>query len=158
VRKFSRRTTVISVGLALVVATSVIAFAFWTGIGSGSGSASAGDTASPLTVNQVGVPTGLVPGGPAATLSGNFDNPNPSGVFVNQVTATIASVTPGADNTKPACTANDFKLGGPAVVNAEVPSGNGVGSWTGITLQLLNTNANQDNCKNAVVSISYAIN
>jgi hypothetical protein len=158
VRKFSRKTTIIATSLALVIATSAIAFAFWTGVGSGSGSAATGDTATPLVVNQTSTPTGMTPGGPAATLSGNFDNPNASGVFVNQVTATISAVTPGSDGTKPPCTASDFSLVGPATVNAEIPPGNAQGSWSGITLQLLNTASNQDNCKNATVSISYATN
>jgi hypothetical protein len=158
VRKFSRKTTIIAASLALVVATSVVAYAFWTGIGSGSGSAQTGDVAAPLVVNQTSTPTGLVPGGPAATLEGNFDNPNASGVFVNQVTATIAAVTPGSDGSKPPCTAGDFLLVGPATVSTEIPPGAAQGAWTGITLQLLNTASNQDNCKNATVSISYGTN
>jgi hypothetical protein len=158
VLKFSRKTTLIASVMALVVVTSVVAYAFWTGIGGGAGTAQAGDSADPLVVNQTSTPTGLVPGGPAATLEGNFDNPNASGVFVNQVTATISAVTPGADGSKPPCTAGDFDLVGPATVSDEVPPGVGVGSWTGITLQLLNLPHNQDNCKNATVSISYGIN
>jgi hypothetical protein len=158
VRKFSRKTTIIAISLALVIATSAVAFAFWTGVGSGSGNGAAGDVATPLVVHQTSTATGLTPGGPAATLSGNFDNSNGSGVFVNQVTATISSVSPGPDSTKPFCTPGDFSLVGPATVNAEIPVGSGVGSWSGITLQLLNTASNQDNCKNATVNISYATN
>jgi hypothetical protein len=143
--------------MALVVATSVIAYAFWTGVGAGTGSAQTGNTGQPLVVNQSGTPTGLVPGGPAASLSGNFDNPNAAGVFVNQVTATVGTITPAqADLSKPACTAADFAVGGVANVNATIPSGIGVGSWSGLTLQLLNTPANQDNCKNVTVQLNYA--
>jgi hypothetical protein len=141
------------------LATSVIAFAFWTGVGSGTGNASTGDAPLALTVNQTTTVTGLTPGAPPVTLSGNFDNPNSTGVFINQVTATISSVPPGPDPSKPPCTAADFALIGPAIVNAEIPPGNGVGSWTGITLQLLNNpTQNQDNCKNATVGISYGTN
>jgi hypothetical protein len=158
VRKFSRKTTIIATSVALVIATSAVALAFWTGVGSGSGSAETGDTATPLVVNQTSTATGLTPGGDAVTLSGNFDNPNASGVFVNQVTATISAVSPGSDPTKPFCTPGDFSLVGPATVSDEIPPGPGVGSWSGITLQLLNTASNQDNCKNATVNISYLTN
>jgi hypothetical protein len=152
VLKFSRRTTIIT--MAIVVATSVAAFAFWTGVGAGTGQAQSGTTGQALVVKQTGPPTGLVPGGPAATLSGNFDNPNGSAVFVGSVTAAITGVTPAApqDPTKPACTTADYQL-----VNPNVPSGNGQGAWGGITIKMLNTAANQDNCKNATVNLSYTI-
>jgi hypothetical protein len=159
VRRFSRRTTIITTGMVLVAATSVVAYAFWTGVGSGTGEASTGDAPKPLVVHQTTTVTGLLPGAPPVTLEGNFDNPNASGVFINQVTATISSVTPGSDGTKPHCTAGDFALVGPATVGAEIPPGTGVGSWSGITLQLVNNpTQNQDNCKNATVSISYGTN
>ena len=156
--KFSRRTTIITI--AIVAATSVAAFAFWTGVGVGTGEAKTGTTGQALTVKQVGPPTGLVPGGPVATLSGNFDNPNGSPVFVASVKAAITGVTPAApqDAGKPACSVNDYQLvNNTAVVNANVPSGNGQGTWTGITIRMLNTAANQDNCKNATVNLSYTI-
>lgn len=156
--KFSRRTIIIT--MAIVVATSVAAFAFWTGVGAGTGQAQTGTTGQALVVKQTGPPTGLVPGGPAATLSGNFDNPNGSAVFVGSVTAAITGVTPAApqDPTKPACTTADYQLVNPtATVNANVNPGNGQGAWGGITIQMLNTAANQDNCKNATVNLSYTI-
>jgi hypothetical protein len=159
VRKFSRKSIIIASSTALVLATSAVALAFWTGIGAGTGQAQTGNTGQALTVNQVGVPTGLVPGGPAATLSGNFDNPNASGVFVNQVTATIASVNPavGPDPLQPNCTVGDFELlNNPATVNSTIPSGPAQGSWGGIQIRMKNTLANQDNCKNATVNIDYA--
>jgi hypothetical protein len=160
VLKFSRRTTIIASTMALVVATSVVAFAFWTGVGAGTGQAQTGNTGQALVVKQTGPPTGLVPGGPAATLSGNFDNPNAAGVFVNTVKATIASVTPavGPDLTKPNCQTSDFQLvNDTATVNDTIPPGNGQGAWGGITIKMLNTAANQDNCKNATVNLSYTI-
>lgn len=158
--KFSRRTTIIASTMALVVATSVVAFAFWTGVGTGTGQAQTGSTGQALTVNQLGPPTGLVPGGPTATLSGNFNNPNGSAVFVTSVKAAITGVTPAApqDPAKPACTASDYELvNDTAVVNDNVPSGNAKGAWSGITIRMLNTAANQDNCKNATVNLSYTI-
>jgi hypothetical protein len=155
VLKFSRRTTIIT--MAIVVATSVAAFAFWTGVGAGTGQAKTGNTPSQaLIVTQTGTPGLLVPGGPGAKLQGTIKNNNGSGVFVNEVKAKVASIVPDkADPSKPACTAADFKISGTATVATTVPGGGGVVSWSGLTLELLQTNANQDNCKNVTVNIDY---
>jgi hypothetical protein len=156
VRKFSRRTTIIAASLALVVVTSVVAYAWWSASGAGTGSASAaGGTA--ITVNQLSGASGLYPGGPASTLSGDFNNPNANPVYVNQVTATLTGVSGGAqDLNHPACTTSDFLLGGSAPVFASIPSGNHQWFWTGLTIELQETGQDQDNCKNAVVHISYS--
>jgi len=154
-----KRTAVVATGLALVLATAAIAFAYWTQSGSGSGSASTGDTTA-ITVNQTSAVTGLYPGGPAEPLSGDFDNPNDGPIFVHQVAAVLSSVSGGAqDSSLPACTTADFALtGSPVTVDTEIASGNGVGSWSGMTIRLLDTSANQDNCKNATVHITYSSN
>jgi hypothetical protein len=157
VRRFSRKTTIIAASMALVIATSVVAFAFWTNAGAGEGTASTGDTPDNLVINQTSTVEDLVPGGPPGELSGHFDNPNPSGVFVHEVTATVSSVDGGSGPTPP-CTPADFAVGPPDTVNAEIPSGSAQGSWGPITPQLLDTASNQDNCKNAIVHISYSSN
>jgi hypothetical protein len=55
------------------------------------------------------------------------------------------------------CDATDFTLADAVMtVNAEVPSGNGEGSWTGATIKFNNkAGANQDQCKGATVNLSY---
>jgi hypothetical protein len=142
--------------IVLVVAALCIgggaAFAYWTNTGSGSGSAATG-TNTPITVNQTATITGLAPGLPAQTLSGTFDNPNASPVFVTSVSATVT----GTDQV--GCTASDYTIAGTAPVNAQVPAGTGVGSWSGLTIQFNNKPAvNQNVCKNAVVTIAYTSN
>ncbi len=136
---------------------AVGAYAYWTQGGTGTGTASA-DTTSAITVNQTSSVSGLYPGGPAATLSGTFDNPNASAVRISSITAVVSSITNGSsDSSKPACVATDFSIGG-SVGTVTVPSGSGVGTWSGLTIQLLNTAANQDNCKGATANISYTAN
>jgi hypothetical protein len=152
-----KKTAVVATGLALALATAAIAFAYWTNGGTGTGTAASGSDTS-ITVNQLSSPAGLYPGGPAATLSGNFTNPNSSKVYVHQVTASLVSVDGGSEAGKPACSTADFELSSnPATVDAEVDPGTG-GTWSGIQVHLLDTNVNQDNCKNAVLHISYASN
>ena len=144
--------------IAATIAFGVAAYAYWTGSGSGSGSASAATPAS-LTVNQTNAAiTNLYPGGPARALNGNFDNPNAGAVYVHDVTATVHALNAQADGSKPACTEADFAIGGSATVNAQVAAGTGVGSWSGLTVSMLNTGANQDNCKGVSIQIDYTAN
>jgi hypothetical protein len=151
-RKKSLRTVVVAfVGLVLVVGAA--AYAYWTVSGSGSGQASTG-TVTAITVNQTSTVSGLAPGLAAQALSGNFDNPNSGPVYVTSVSASVT----GTDKT--GCTASDYTVtGSPATVNAQVPSGSGVGSWSGISIAFNNkSGVNQDACKGATVTIAYTSN
>lgn len=147
-----RKTVVVGGVAALVIVGGGAAYAYWTNSGSGTGEAETG-TNQTIVVNQTSTITGLAPGLPAQTLSGNFDNPNTSPVYVTSVTATVT----GTDQT--GCGVSDYTIAGAAPVNAEVPAGTGQGSWSGLTIQFNNKPAvNQDACKNAVVSIAYTAN
>lgn len=149
--RFKKRTVVLLTAAAVLVMGG-IAFAYWTNTGSGTGSATTGSNNS-LVINQTSTITGLAPGQPAQTLSGNFDNPNDSPVYVTSVTAEVT----GTDQA--GCDATNYTIAGSAPVNAEVPPEDGVGSWSGLTIQFNNKPAvNQDACKNAVVSIAYTAN
>lgn len=132
------------------------AFAYWTNTGSGTGSAATGSN-SPITIVQTGSTTTLVPGGPASTLSGTFNNPNTSPVFVNQVTATLASVS-GAGTGALGCTVADYALTTPTItIGAEVSPDDST-TWSGIQVRLLNSGTNQDDCKNATINLAYTSN
>jgi hypothetical protein len=148
-RHRTRRIAVITT--ALVVVGGGAAYAFWTTSGSGTGSAATGSTV-PITVVQTSTLNPMFPGDTAQTLTGNFDNPNAGPVHVASVTVSISSVTGGAG----ACDATDYTLTGATMtVNADVPSGNGQGAWTGATLQFNNKASNQDGCKGATVNLAY---
>jgi hypothetical protein len=148
-RRLNKRTLAVASVAGVLVVGGGAAFAYWTTTGSGTGEASTGSNAT-IVVNQTSTITGLAPGLPAQTLSGNFDNPNDGPVYVSTVTATVT----GTDKT--GCGPTDYTIGGSATVNAEVPAGTGVGSWSGLTIAFNNKPAvNQDACKDAVVSIAY---
>jgi len=152
-RQLSRKAMVV-VAVVAFVATAGVAFAYWTATGSGSGSADTG-TSSGVTVKQTASPTGLYPGGTVA-LSGNFDNANSGKVYVTAVTATVTPFSVRPDGTKPACTQADFSISGSAPVAAEIAVGSGVGSWSGLSLNMTDAGTNQDNCKNITVPITYS--
>lgn len=146
------------IGTVAVVAIAGVAYAYWTAGGSGTGSASAASAQTPLTVNQTSSLVPMYPGDSAQTISGNFTNPNSGPIRVGTVTASIGSVTKDAGAPTGTCDASDFTLGSAAMtVNAEVPPGTGVGSFTGATIRFNNKASNQDACKGATVGLAYAI-
>jgi hypothetical protein len=109
------------------------------------------DTIVAVVVNQTSSATSLAPGRPAQLLGGNFDNPNAGPVYVAAVTAIVA----GTD--KPDCGPDNYTIAGLAPVNAEIATGNGMGTWTGLTIQFNNKpDTNQNACQNAVVTIRYS--
>ena len=72
-------------------------------------------------------------------------------------TANVTAFSVQADSGKPACTQADFSVSGTATVGAQVPVGTG-GSWSGLSLNMTNSGANQDNCKSITVPIAYTAN
>src|SRR3954470_7161543 len=77
--KRKKRALLLLVGIVAASGVGTLAYGYWTESGAGTGGATAATT-SALTINQVGAPTGLYPGGPAQALSGDFNNPNTSPV------------------------------------------------------------------------------
>ncbi|MDQ0029204.1 hypothetical protein [Arthrobacter bambusae] len=157
-RKLSKKGKVYAAAatIVLVAASGGAAYAYWTNTGSGSGSGATG-TNTTITAVQTSVVTGLQPGGAPQTLSGNFNNPNTSPVYVTDVTATIASVTKAA-GVAGTCDSSDYTLlGGVMPVGHEVASGTGVDGWSGATIAFNDkAGTNQDACKGATVNLSYA--
>lgn len=151
-----RKRSVLIAGIVGALAISGGALAYWTQSGSGDGQATTGST-SAITVNQNSSISGMYPGGTASALSGDFDNPNAHHVKIDSVTATVRTFSSQGDVAKPACTEADFAIGGTSGAN-DVPSGTGVGSWSGLTVSLLDSSTNQDNCKNVTIDIDYLAN
>ena len=151
--KFRRKSMMVLCAIALSLGVAVAAFAFWTQGGSGTGSASTGTTAN-ITVNQTSTVADLYPGGPSGALSGTFTNPNSGPVNIASVTAVVTGVTPAqVDVTKPACTTGDFAVSGtsgPYTVLADDTT-----TWSGLAVSLTNGAANQDNCKNVTLTLTY---
>jgi hypothetical protein len=137
----------------VVVAGAGAAYAFWTKGGAGTGSATTGTTVA-VVVNQTNTPvTGLFPGGPAGALSGNFNNPNGGPVAIGVVTASVTATS------VPACDPAWYQIVGTATPASQtLASGPGVGTWTGLSVRLNNDLAvNQDACKGASITITYAV-
>jgi hypothetical protein len=153
--KITARFAVLAAIIA-VLAIGGLAFAYWTQGGTGSGTSTAGTT-SVITVNQTTSPSGLYPGGGTAALAGTFTNAYSGPVNISSVTASVRAFSSQADAAKPACTQADFAIGGTSGASV-VPVGTGVGSWSGLTVRLLDNTLNQDNCKSVSITIDYTAN
>jgi hypothetical protein len=139
----------LAVGAAALTGTGV-AYAYFTTSGSGTGSATTG-TSSAVTVNQTST-TGVLRPGSSAPLSGTFDNAGTSAQYVTSVTAGVRTFTVRPDTSKPACTQGDFTITGTSNVPGDIAAGTSKGTWSGLTLTMTNSTANQDNCKNLTAS------
>lgn len=153
-RRLTKKTITVLTAATLVLAGAGAAYAYWTNTGAGTGTATSGTNAA-VTVNQTAV-TGLYPGQSAQTLSGTFTNPNAGPTYVAAVTAT--GYTIDAAHVTAGCTVGggNYTLGGTATVGADIPAGTNQGSWTGLTITMNNLGTNQDFCKGAIVTITYA--
>jgi hypothetical protein len=149
------KKTVMGIAAVALIGTGGIAYAYWTTGGGGTGTVATG-TSTDLVVNQTSTLDPMFPGDAPQTLSGDFDN-SASTMHVANVTVSIDSVTQG-DVVAVGCTAADYTVTGATMAAVqEVPTGDGVGAWTGATIQFNNTTANQDPCKGATVNLAYAV-
>lgn len=153
--RFNGRKKTVAIAAACALIAAAGAYAYWTSTGAGTGTASH-ETYEAITVNQTSDTNGLYPGGPPVALSGNFNNPNEGPVRVAAVTVAFAAtpITDGGAGTP--CTAADYVLGGTSTPNVEVAAGSGVGTWSGLTIRMVDSGANQDACKTATVHLTYS--
>ena len=157
-RKPTKKSAAIMVAAVTVVAAGGAAFAYWTAGGSGTGSGATAASSSNVTVVQTSTISAMQPGDAAQTLSGKFNNPNTGPAYVGTVTASISGVTKDPGAVAGVCDASDYTLANAAMtVNAEVPAGNNVGSWTGATIKFNNKGTNQNQCKGATVALAYTV-
>ena len=158
-RRFTKKRTIVALGVVAALAITGAAVAFFTAGGSGSGSATVG-SASNVTVNQTSTISGLYPGATGQALSGNFDNNGSGPVKIGSVTAEVTGVTPASGNThtangKPDCATSDFEITGSSNDPGSIPVGAGQGTWNGLSVDMKETGANQDNCQGASLTITY---
>lgn len=152
-RRFAR-PKIGAIAAVCVLLTAAGAYAYWTQGGSGTGSAVTG-TNEAVTINQTSVIAGLYPGGPAQPISGDFTNGNDGAVHVTSVTVAFGSL----EGSPAGCSSADFQINNAtATVNADIPAGDPVGSWSGPSIQMLDSGSDQNGCKNATVNLSFTSN
>ena len=100
-----------------------------------------------MTITQTGTVTGLLPGGPSATINYTVHNPGTGAEHVGSVTVSLTSVTSGAVSGDPVCTTASYSINqGPAINATVAPGGTATGT---ATIAMLDNGLNQDNCQAA---------
>jgi len=149
--RFTKKTKIAIVAAALVIGASGTAYAYWSQLGAGTGGATTGTTVA-VVVNQTSTVTGLYPGGPAQALSGNFNNPNSGPVSVGAVSASVTATSVAG------CLTAWYSITGAGAPATQVlAAGSATGTWSGLSVSLLNDAANQDLCKTATITVTYAV-
>jgi len=151
-RKFSNKK-IAAVAVAAVAMTGTgVAYAYWTTTGAGDGEAVAGEDASTdaIQLSQVGTITGLYPtanGSNKANIVVKAVNPASFAQKVGEVTVSL--------NYPTGCGAANWSL-----VNADDAFGQlapgAENTLTVGTIELVETNSNQDTCKEAVLDFDFA--
>jgi hypothetical protein len=170
----SKKGLVLLAALVVAIAASVGAYAYFTSTGTGTGSATVG-TASNWTVGQTGVNSGG-PLYPDPSIGGanvqdnayhvknnNAGNQSLANVAISVANSNGSAWSAQADTNKPACTKDDFSVGGEAVGvthNDTSLAGTftaGQDKTTGsVTVELIDNGANQDNCQGVTVPLYFS--
>jgi hypothetical protein len=145
--------------LAVAAVTAIGAYAYFTTTGSGSGSASVG-TDTPWEVTTDAATGGpLTPGGPSESIAYHVKNPSTGYQNLANVAIKVANANGTAWDGPGTCSAADFSVDGAAAgatFNDTALAGDkapGTTSNGSITIQMVDTGSNQDDCKNAIVPL-----
>ena len=153
--------------LAVVAISAVGAFAYFTTTGTGTGTASVG-TSTAWTVGESGIPSGgpLYPDhtigtGHIQTDGYTVTNPGSGSQNLTSVAISVAN-DDGSPWTSGTCSASDFSVGG-APVGATYTDTALAGDFTAgqskttgtVTVQMIDSGSNQNDCKNATVPLYF---
>lgn len=147
-----RRKRIIGTTVALVAIGGGAAFAYWTATGKGDTTSATAAKSADFTI-AAGAWTGaeLSPGGAEQTATITVTNPG-TGVQKLQSVAVAIATTDGTPWTVTGCSAADFTAS-VTIDPAEIAPG---GTATGtVTLQMVNTNADQNGCKGKTVPLHF---
>jgi hypothetical protein len=145
-RFFDKRAVTIGLAIGLSLGAAGAAFAYFSSTGDGTGSAATGGSTA-VAITQTNTITGLLPGGPSATIDYSVNNPGGGAEHVGSVTVAVTSVTTGAVTGDPACPTASYSITqGPAINATLAPGGTATGT---ATIAMLDNGLNQDNCQAA---------
>lgn len=170
----SKKGIALLAALVVAIAAAVGAYAYFTSTGSGTGSATVG-SATNWVVGQTSVTSGgplypdaAIGGANIQTNAYHVKNAGSGSQALTQVVIKVATSTGAAwssqaDLSKPPCTAADFSVGGQAVGASWTDTAlagdftAGQDKTTGsVTVELIDNNANQDNCQGVTVPLYFA--
>ena len=159
-KKFtSKKGLVLLATMAVAIAAAVGAYAYFTTTGSGSGSALVGSD-TPWQVDTDAATGGpLTPGGPSQTVGYTITNNSTGHQYLSNVAVSVANSDGSAWDGPGDCSAADFSVNGAAPGTAYDDNtlaqdfGPGADDSTSIDIQMVNRNANQNDCRGVTVPL-----
>jgi hypothetical protein len=160
-RDLSKRTKVLAAvsAVAVVAAGGGIALAYWTGSGTGHGTASTG-TSTNFTVTTAAATGGpLTPGGATETVGYTVKNTSTGSEKLTSVAISVANNDGTAWTAVSGCSAADYNIdsAGAGLAATDTSAAGdiaGGASATGsITVQMVDTASNQNNCQGVSVPL-----
>jgi hypothetical protein len=156
---FTKKRSLVALAAIAALAIAGTAFAYFTNSGSGTGTGSVSSVGTTDLSYSQNTLSAMYPGDSAQTLTVTVKNNNTSvSEYVNGVSAYITT-------NKTGCTGADFKIDGstssstnPVALGwtAQELKAGASASTSGDTVQFNDTNANQNACQGATVTLNYA--
>jgi hypothetical protein len=159
---FTKKRVVV-LGAIATLAMGGLAFAFFTSTGTGAGSASTGTDTSYAVTTDAALGAPLTPAGPTQTVGYHVKNNGSGNQKFTNVAIKIANADGSAWDGPGTCSASDFSVGGEAagVTHNDtttstnlLPAASASGS---VTIQMVETDQNQDDCKSVTVPLHLAV-
>jgi hypothetical protein len=160
-KRFGKRTVVLLAVVSAAVLAAVAGYAYWTSSGSGSGSATVG-TDTPWQVDVAAATGGpLTPGGPYQTVGYSVTNNSTGNQYLAGVPVSVANPDGSAWDGPGNCSAADFSVNGAAAgasynhVALGQTCGPGGSGSSSVTVQMVDTGVNQNDCRTATVPLRF---
>jgi hypothetical protein len=168
----SKKGLVLLGTMVVAVAAAIGAYAYFTSTGTGTGSATVG-TSTAWTLGQTGttgpalLPDASIGTGNIQTKAYDITNPSLGNQNLAQVDVSVAMANGSAwssqtDPLKPACSKDDFSVGGAATGGTYTDTDSAGDFLAGetrsdtVSVQMIDNNANQDNCKGVTVPLYFS--
>lgn len=146
-----KKRTAVILGAVAVLAVAGIAIAYWTTTGSGSGSGAVAESNGTLVLH--GTITGnLTPGG-SSPVTFTADNANSSSEQVGTVKAVVSV---DAAHASAGCQSADFTIADTAENQVIAAKGSAVALAHDGSISMADTEANQNACKGATISLALS--
>lgn len=155
-RAKNRKIAVVAVAAGLVLCGGGAAFAYWSASGSGTGEATTGESTD-FVISSVGATGGpLTPGGPSQSIAFTVTNPSTGAQTLADVEVTVANSDGSPWTVVDGCSAADYVVTAPTIVYGVLAGGAHVDGT--VTITMVNSTSNQDDCQNADVPLYFAAN
>lgn len=148
----NRKIAVFAVTAALVLGGGGAAFAYWTSTGSGTGTATTGESTDWVVTSSPAIGGPLTPDGPSQSVAFNVANPSTGSQELTSVVVTVANGD-GSAWTSGDCSAADYVVDAPVIVYGTVAGSADVDGT--VTISMIDTGVNQDDCQTADVPLYF---